>query len=78
MEKALYLKKKAEELHDSIINVKSCTTSTVDTYTWTFRTTACDVISIITTTVPIKNGTIIESKSHNKEMKRYEQHRLIL
>jgi hypothetical protein len=69
-EKSIYLQKRTEDMQNAVVNVRCATTPTVESYTWTFRTTACDVISIITTTVPIKNGTIKELKSHNKEMRR--------
>lgn len=70
LEKATYHKRHKELVQDSIVNFKCATTSTIESYTWTFRNTACDVISIITTTVPLKNGVLKELKSHNKEMKR--------
>ena len=71
MEKSIYLQNRTEELQNAVVNVKCAMTSTVESYTWTFRTTSCDVISMITTTVPLKNGTIKElPKSHNKEMRR--------
>lgn len=72
LEKSLYLQRRTEILQNAVVNVKCATTSTIESYTWTFRTTACDVISMITTTVPLKNGTIKElSKAHSKETRRY-------
>jgi hypothetical protein len=70
LEKAAYHKRHRELVQDSIVNFKCATTSNIDSYTWTFRNTVCDVISIITTTVPIKDGVLKELRTHNKELKR--------
>jgi hypothetical protein len=70
-EKAAYHKRHRELIQESIVNVKCSATSTIESYTWTFRNTVCDVISIITTTVPIKDGVLKELRTHNKELKRF-------
>jgi hypothetical protein len=65
-----YLRRRGVELQRSIVNVRSTTTATVESCIWTYRTTSCDVISLITTTVPIKNGAMNDLRYVNKEMKR--------
>ena len=70
-EKSIYLRKRSEELQNAVVNVKCSTTSTTDAFTWTFRTTACDVISVVTTAVPLKHGAVKEiARTCNKEMMR--------
>ena len=69
-DKQTYLRRRAIEEQKSIVNVKSAATSTVESCIWTYRTTSCDVISLITTTVPIKNGAMNDLRYVNKEMKR--------
>lgn len=69
-DKAAYIRRRGKELHYSVVNVKSTPTATVDSCIWTYRTTSCDVISIITTTEPTANGAMTDMRMHNKEMKR--------
>ena len=72
-ERELYYRQRNIEIQKGIVNYKSSTTSTTDSFIWTYRTTSCDVISIITTTVPIRNGSMDDIKLPNREVKRYEQ-----
>ena len=65
-----YLRRRGVELQRSIVNLRSTSTATVESCIWTYRTTSCDVISLITTTVPIKNGAMNDLRYVNKEMKR--------
>lgn len=51
-----YIRRQEQELQKMIVNVKSSSTPTTATVTWTHRTTACDVISIITTASVSQNG----------------------
>lgn len=51
----------------SRVTYKSCNTLTSEAYIWTYRTTSCDVLSIITTTVPMKDGLMKDIKINNKE-----------
>ena len=69
-DKESYLRRRAIELQKSLVNVKTTQTSTVESCIWTYRTTSCDVISLITTTVPLKNGAMGDLRYVNKELKR--------
>lgn len=51
-----YIKKQKQELQKVIVNVKSSSTPTSATVTWTHRTTSCDVISIMTTASVSQDG----------------------
>lgn len=66
----LYIINRARRNQENIVNVREASTCTSGVYIWTYRHTACDVISVITTTVPIKHGSMNDIKFHNKEMKR--------
>ena len=68
--KEQYILNQKQEYQNNVINIKTASTSTISRYNWTYRTTGCDVISIITTTVPQKNGEMKDIKIYNKEMKR--------
>jgi len=65
-----YIIQYAERYQSSTVNYKNSDTNTKGSYVWTYRSTGCDVISILTTTVPIKNGKMKDIKVHNKEMRR--------
>lgn len=65
-----YLRQKAIDTQKSIVTYKSCSTLTSEAFIWTYRTTSCDVISIITTTVPIKDGLMKDIKLENREIRR--------
>ena len=69
-QKDAYLVKRAQQLQSAIVSFKSASTATTGSYIWTYRHTACDVVSIVTTTVPIKQGVMTDLKLHNKEMRR--------
>lgn len=70
-EKSIYLRRRTEELQNAVVNVKCSTTSTTDAFIWTLKATSSEVISVVTTTVPLKNGTMKEmTKTRNKEMRR--------
>ena len=71
-DKDSYLRRRGIELQSTVVNVKTTSTSTVESCIWTYRTTSCDVISLITTTVPLKNGAMNDLRYVNKEMKRYK------
>jgi ankyrin repeat protein len=70
IDRDLYIKNRARRNQDNIVNVRESSTCTSGVYIWTYRHTACDVISVITTTIPIKHGAMNDIKFHNKEMKR--------
>jgi hypothetical protein len=65
-----YIKRLEEEKQKSIVNVRCAESTTVCVLTWTHRTTGCDVISTVTTTIPIKNGNMKDIKMYNKEMRK--------
>ena len=68
--KAEFIRRRQEELQRSIVNVRNMSTSVVGSTSWTFRTTGCDVVSVVTTTMPLKNGQMKDVRLHNKEMRR--------
>lgn len=69
-EREEYYRQRAAEVQRGIVNFKSSTTLTSESFIWTYRTTSVDVISLITTTVPIKNGAMNDIKIENREIKR--------
>jgi len=69
-DKEEYYKQKAIDYQSRIVNYKSCTTSTSDAFVWTYRTTNCDVVSIITTIVPVRDGLMKDVKINVGEVKR--------
>jgi len=63
---------KRKELHQNgVVNFKSCRTMTISGYNWTYKTTGSDVVSIITTSFPYRNGEMKDIKLYNEEMNRY-------
>ena len=68
--KANYIRIRREEMQRGIVNVRNTSTTVIGSTSWTFRTTSCDVVSIVTTTVPLKNGQMKDIRLHNKEMRR--------
>ncbi len=68
--RANYIRIRREEVQNSIINYRTCTSSTSGSDIWTFRNTGCDIVSVVTTTTPIKNGVMKDVRLHNKEMRR--------
>jgi hypothetical protein len=65
-----YITQLKQEKQNYIINTRQMNTHVIPLYTWTHRTTGCDVISTVTTTVPMKNGNMKDIKMYNKEMRR--------
>jgi ankyrin repeat protein len=65
-----YITQLKEIKQDYLINKRAMNASTVLLYTWTHRTTSCDVISTVTTIKPMKNGNMKDIKMYNKEMRR--------
>jgi hypothetical protein len=70
-EREEYYRQKAVEIQKGIVNFKSCTTLTSESFIWTYRTTSVDVISVITTTVPVQNGAMKDIQLKSREIKRY-------
>ena len=69
MTKEEYFTKLYEDRQNKIVNVRSEAALTSSVMTWSHRTTNCDVISTITTTVPIKNGNMNDIKLYNSNIK---------
>ncbi|KAJ1422367.1 hypothetical protein B484DRAFT_432995, partial [Ochromonadaceae sp. CCMP2298] len=55
-EREEYYRDRAIEVQKGIVNFKSSATATCESFIWTYRTTSTDVISLITTTTPLKKG----------------------
>ena len=68
--KANYIQKRQEEVQNCIVNVRNTSSTVIGSASWTFRTTGCDVVSVVITTIPLKNGQMNDVRLHNKEMKR--------
>lgn len=69
-EREEYYREKAIEVQKGIVNYKSCSTTTSESFMWTYRTTGVDVLSVITTTVPVTNGGMKDILMKNREIKR--------
>ena len=65
----IYITKLYEERQNEIINVRCASSMTSTVLTWSHRTTNCDVISTITTTMPLKNGAMKDIKMYNNNLK---------
>jgi hypothetical protein len=65
----VYLTKLHEDRENKVVNVRCASSSTSTVLTWSQRTTNCDVISTITTTVQMKNGDMKDIKMYNNNMK---------
>jgi hypothetical protein len=65
-----YITQEKQDEQNDIVNVRQMNTCVIPLYTWTHRTTGCDVISTVTTTTPMKNGNMKDIKMYNKEMRR--------
>lgn len=65
-----YFRQKAIDQQNKIVNFKSCNTITSEALVWTYRTTNCDVISLITTAIPIKDGNMKDIRIESFEPKR--------
>lgn len=67
-----YFENKAIEEQLLIPTYRKTSSVTTDSYVWTYRTTGCDVISIITTTLPVKDGQMKDIQVDSlMEVKRY-------
>jgi hypothetical protein len=65
-----YINKIKESLQSQIVNFISGVDESIPVTTWSDRITSCDVISTVTTTVPIKSGDMKDIKMYNKEMRK--------
>lgn len=65
-----YFKQKGIDRQKYVVAYKSCASVTTEALVWTYRTTNCDVTSIITTTVPFKDALMKDIKMENTEPKR--------
>ena len=62
-----YIQDRAKALQNVIVNYKQARTSVMPSCAWVYRNTYCDVISVITTTVPISNGQMNDIKLLQKD-----------
>ena len=69
IEREAYMTCINEKRQHSIVNVRCGTTATSTVLTWSHRTTNCDVISTITTTMTMKNGDMKDIKMYNNNLK---------
>lgn len=65
-----YFRQQGIDKQKGIVNFKSCSTLTTEALVWTYRTTNCDVTSIITTTSVFKDGMMKDIQMENTEPKR--------
>lgn len=66
-----FLRNRSRKIQSTVVAFKSSPTASTSSYIWTYRHTACDVISIVTTTVPMKNGVMKDIRLPVKEVKRW-------
>lgn len=67
-----YFENKAIEEQLRVPTFRQTSSYTSDSYVWTYRTTGCDVISIITSTLEMKEGQMKDIKVDSlMEVKRY-------
>lgn len=77
-EREKYYRRRAIEIQRGIVTFKSCSTRVSEAYIWTYRTTTCDVISVVTTAIPIKGGHMPDVNIDiNKKNVRYNQYNMI-
>ncbi len=69
-DKDRYLKARQEAIQNNIVNCRSALSSSTESSEWIFRTTGCDVVSHIMTTVPIRSGQMKDIRPVNKELRR--------
>ena len=69
MDRDEYITRLYRDRQNQIVNVRNESALTSTVLTWSHRTTNCDVISTITTTVPIKNGNMNDIKLYSKNIK---------
>lgn len=65
-----YFRQKAIEQQNHIVNFAQCATRTSEALVWTYRTTNCDVISVITTSTITKEGKMRDIHIRPQEVKR--------
>eukprot|EP01031_Cornospumella_fuschlensis_P041189 gene41189-50263_t len=65
-----YFRQKAIEHQKSVVNFKTSATRTSEALVWTYRTTNCDVISVITTAALVRDGKMKDIKIQPMDVKR--------
>lgn len=65
-----YFRQQGIDRQKNVVTYKTCTTVTTEALVWTYRTTNCDVTSIITTTVPFKDALMKDIQMETTEVKR--------
>jgi len=65
-----YFKQKEIEHQNRVVNYRSSSTKTSEALVWTYRTTNCDVISIITTATLVRDGKMKDIRIQPQEVKR--------
>jgi len=65
-----YFTRQAELYQKRVPTQRGAGTDTSGRFIWTYRNTGCDVISVVTTTLPVRNGAMKDIKIFNKEMRR--------
>jgi hypothetical protein len=69
-EREEYYRDRAIEVQRGIVNFKSSATTTCESFIWTYRTTSTDVISLITTTTPLRKGAMKDIQMKPQETMR--------
>lgn len=72
-DRSQYFRQQGIDRQKNVVAFKSCTTVTTEALVWTYRTTNCDVTSIITTTVPFTDALMKDIQMETTEVKRYVQ-----
>lgn len=68
--KQQYFTRLAELYQQRTPTYRGASTDTSSRFIWTYRNTGCDVMSVVTTTMPVRNGAMKDVKIFNKEMRR--------
>lgn len=66
-----YFRQKAIDHQKCVVNFKTSATRTSEALVWTYRTTNCDVISVITTSALIRDGKMKDIRIQPMDVKRY-------
>ena len=65
-----YMRMQKEALQKRIVTKSTSSSPSSSSYIWTYRTTGCDVVSMVTTSKSLKNGSMKDIKLEHKELRR--------
>ena len=65
-----YMIMQKEAIQKRIVTKSTSSSPSSSSYIWTYRTTGCDVVSMVTTSRSLKNGSMKDIKLEHKELRR--------